>query len=188
MYAGKDLHKLSLPTHINEPLTDLQRRAEAFEASELLDVVCSIDVSATTSSGLSYPMEFILVTHGLPSTLCLISPPKAWCLFNTNNNHYAYTRIPCICDATQLLDLVLLVLMQAALAPAQSLERLFHVTAFAISMYNTIKRVQKPFKNLEQSTYELIHLEKGIRCIGEKVQCLATSFPRTHNCPSCKTR
>ncbi len=37
--AGKDLHKLSLPTHINEPLTDLQRRAEAFEASELLDVV-----------------------------------------------------------------------------------------------------------------------------------------------------
>lgn len=37
--AGKDLHKLSLPTHVNEPLTDLQRRAEAFEASELLDQV-----------------------------------------------------------------------------------------------------------------------------------------------------
>ncbi|CAL5227045.1 g9943 [Coccomyxa viridis] len=95
-WIGKDLHKLSLPTHINEPLTDLQRRAEAFEASELLDV--------------------------------------------------------------------------AALAPAQSLERLLHVTAFAISMYNTIKRVQKPFKNLEQSTYELIHLEKGLRCVGEKLR------------------
>lgn len=42
--AGKDLHKLSLPTHLNEPLTDLQRRAEAFEASELLDMVpsCSL--------------------------------------------------------------------------------------------------------------------------------------------------
>ena len=40
MHTGKDLHKLSLPTHINEPLTDLQRRAEAFEASELLDAVC----------------------------------------------------------------------------------------------------------------------------------------------------
>ena len=39
--AGKDLHKLSLPTHLNEPLTDLQRRAEAFEASELLDMVPS---------------------------------------------------------------------------------------------------------------------------------------------------
>ncbi len=72
--------------------------------------------------------------------------------------------------------------MQAALAPAQSLERLFHVTAFAISMYNTIKRVQKPFKNLEQSTYELIHLEKGIRCIGEKVHCLAISVPGACSC------
>lgn len=67
------------------------------------------------------------------------------------------------------LRVVLLPPTQAALAPAQSLERLFHVTAFATSMYNTIKRVQKPFKNLEQSTYELIHLEKGIRCVGEKV-------------------
>ena len=37
--AGKDLHKLSLPVYVNEPLTDLQRRAEAFEASELMDQV-----------------------------------------------------------------------------------------------------------------------------------------------------
>ena len=71
--------------------------------------------------------------------------------------------------------------MQAALAPARSLDRLFYVTAFAISMYNTIKRVQKPFKNLEQSTYELIHLEKGIRCVGEKVGNLALS-PRHPTC------
>ena len=42
--AGKDLHKLSLPVYVNEPLTDLQRRAEAFEASELLDQVLLIDV------------------------------------------------------------------------------------------------------------------------------------------------
>lgn len=66
-------------------------------------------------------------------------------------------------------DLLLLLLVQAALKPAQSLERHILVTAFAISMYNTIKRVQKPFKNLEQATYELIHREKGLRCIGEKV-------------------
>jgi hypothetical protein len=38
-WIGKDIHKLALPTHINEPLTDLQRRAEAFETSELLDLV-----------------------------------------------------------------------------------------------------------------------------------------------------
>ena len=38
-WIGKDIHKLALPTHINEPLTDLQRRAEAFEHSELLDDV-----------------------------------------------------------------------------------------------------------------------------------------------------
>ena len=72
--------------------------------------------------------------------------------------------------------------MQAALAPKESLERLFQVTAFAVSMYNTIKRVQKPFKNLEQSTYELIHLEKGIRCIGEKVSSLRESLPGPNVC------
>ena len=53
--------------------------------------------------------------------------------------------------------------------PAQSLDRLLQVTAFAVSMYNTIKRVQKPFKNLQNSTYELVYPEKGIRAIGEKV-------------------
>ena len=59
--------------------------------------------------------------------------------------------------------------VQAALAPFESVERLTLVAAFAISMYNTIKRVQKPFKNLQQSTYELVYPEKGIRAIGEKV-------------------
>lgn len=37
--AGKDLHHLSIPTHVNEPLTDLQRRVEAMEYCELLDQV-----------------------------------------------------------------------------------------------------------------------------------------------------
>lgn len=59
---------------------------------------------------------------------------------------------------------------QAARMPAQSLDRLLQVTTFAISMYNTIKRTQKPFKNLQNSTYELVYPEKGIRCIGEKVR------------------
>ncbi|KAK9916982.1 hypothetical protein WJX75_009487 [Coccomyxa subellipsoidea] len=95
-WIGKDIHKLALPTHINEPLTDLQRRAEAFETSELLDL--------------------------------------------------------------------------AAGMPAQSLDRLLQVTAFAISMYNTIKRTQKPFKNLQNSTYELVYPEKGLRAIGEKIR------------------
>ena len=37
--AGKDIHKLCLPTHVNEPLTELQKRAEIFQSSELLDEV-----------------------------------------------------------------------------------------------------------------------------------------------------
>ncbi|KAK9916859.1 hypothetical protein WJX75_008061 [Coccomyxa subellipsoidea] len=82
-WIGKDLHKLALPTHLNEPLTDLQRRA--------------------------------------------------------------------------------------ALLPPKSVERLLHVCAFAISTYNTVKRNEKPFKNLQNSTFELIYPEKGIRAIGEKV-------------------
>lgn len=61
--------------------------------------------------------------------------------------------------------------------PAQSLDRLLQVTAFAVSMYNTIKRVQKPFKNLQNSTYELVYPEKGIRAIGEKVCSLTATSP-----------
>ena len=68
-------------------------------------------------------------------------------------------------------QLNMLLRVQAALAPFESVERLTLVAAFAISMYNTIKRVQKPFKNLQQSTYELVYPEKGIRAIGEKVGC-----------------
>ena len=37
--TGKDIHKLCLPTHVNEPLTELQKRAEIFQSSELLDEV-----------------------------------------------------------------------------------------------------------------------------------------------------
>lgn len=38
-WIGKDLHKLTLPTHVNEPLTDLQRRAEVYDSSHVLDEV-----------------------------------------------------------------------------------------------------------------------------------------------------
>lgn len=48
--AGKDLHKLALPTHLNEPLTDLQRRVEAFESCHLLD-----QASHSTHSPLQHP-------------------------------------------------------------------------------------------------------------------------------------
>lgn len=68
--------------------------------------------------------------------------------------------------------------------PAQSLDRLLQVTTFAISMYNTIKRTQKPFKNLQNSTYELVYPEKGIRCIGEKVKLpLYHEHPLLQSCP-----
>ena len=42
--TGKDVHKLCLPTHINEPLTELQKRAEVFQSSELLDEVILSDL------------------------------------------------------------------------------------------------------------------------------------------------
>lgn len=54
--------------------------------------------------------------------------------------------------------------------PAKSLDRLVHIAAFATSMYNTVKRVQKPFKDLQNGTYELVYPEKRLRLIGEKVR------------------
>ena len=41
-WIGKDVHHMVLPTHLNEPLTELQRRAEAYQYSELLDTVCPV--------------------------------------------------------------------------------------------------------------------------------------------------
>ena len=57
-----------------------------------------------------------------------------------------------------------------------SLERLQNMAAFAISMYSTISRVQKPFKGMQNSTYELIYPEKGLRAIGEKVRRMLPSL------------
>jgi hypothetical protein len=64
---------------------------------------------------------------------------------------------------------------QAARMPKHSLERLLKMAAFAISIYSTIQRTQKPFKNLQNSTYELVYPEKGIRAVSEKV-CLQCPF------------
>ena len=77
---------------------------------------------------------------------------------------------------------------QAASLPKHSLERLLKMAAFAISIYSTIQRTQKPFKNLQNSTYELVYPEKGLRAIGEKVRlhprCMhaarATRVPRAN--------
>ena len=64
----------------------------------------------------------------------------------------------------------LLVLCQAARLPPRSVERLLHVSAFVASTYNTMKRTDKPFKNLQNATYELVYPEKGLRMIMEKVR------------------
>ena len=58
---------------------------------------------------------------------------------------------------------------QAALLPPQSVERLLHVAGFVFSTYNNMKRTDKPFKNLQNATYELVYPEKGLRMITEKV-------------------
>ena len=38
-FVGKDINHLSVPVHISEPICELQRRAEGFESSYLLDQV-----------------------------------------------------------------------------------------------------------------------------------------------------
>ena len=182
--AGKDLHKLSLPVYVNEPLTDLQRRAEAFEASELLDQVLLV-AALLELPNISAPAEYIpcLLQESHPSScVCchlaaaamgtiLLPLGESLILRKASSMLSADLHRPCEGFKGQLPIVMLTTLspVQAALAPFESVERLTLVAAFAISMYNTIKRVQKPFKNLQQSTYELVYPEKGIRAIGEKV-------------------
>ena len=38
-WVGKDISRLSVPVYVNEPLSELQKRAEGFESSYLLDQV-----------------------------------------------------------------------------------------------------------------------------------------------------
>lgn len=66
---------------------------------------------------------------------------------------------------------------QAALLPPESIERLLQVSAFVISTYNTVKRLDRPFRNLQNSTFELVYPEKGLRAVGEKV-----TLPLTEHC------
>ena len=63
---------------------------------------------------------------------------------------------PCIC-------------LQAAQQPARSRERLLLVAAYSVSIYSNLVRTTKPFKELQNSTYELVYPERGYRMIGEKV-------------------
>ena len=59
---------------------------------------------------------------------------------------------------------------------AGSIERLLRVAAFAVSGYSsTAGRTSKPFNPLLGETYELVHAEKGLRAIVEKVSCTPAS-------------
>ena len=62
-------------------------------------------------------------------------------------------------------------LLQAAEKPKHSRERLLLVTAYAVSIYSNLVRTTKPFKDLQNSTYELMYPERGYRLLGEKVDC-----------------
>ncbi|CAL8470152.1 g9694 [Coccomyxa elongata] len=58
----------------------------------------------------------------------------------------------------------------AASYPPGSQERMLYVAAFAVSGYSsTAGRTSKPFNPLLGETYELVHAEKGLRAIVEKV-------------------
>lgn len=60
--------------------------------------------------------------------------------------------------------------MQAATFPPQSIERMMHVAAFAVSAYSgTNNRTLKPFNPLLGETFEFQYPEEGWRGIVEKV-------------------
>ena len=79
-----------------------------------------------------------------------------------------------------LLGKILSALLQAALLPPYSVERLLYVSAFVASTYNTLKRTDAPFESLQNATYELVYAEKGIRMIMERV-CACSLF-KLHCC------
>jgi hypothetical protein len=59
---------------------------------------------------------------------------------------------------------------QAAEFPSQSNERIMKVLAFFVSVYSTINRADKPFKDLFGSTFEFVDPRKGLRVLTEKVR------------------
>lgn len=75
--------------------------------------------------------------------------------------------------------------MQAATFPPQSIERMMHVAAFAVSSYSgTNNRTLKPFNPLLGETFEFQYPEEGWRGIAEKVHlppslspCLMSGMP-----------
>lgn len=60
--------------------------------------------------------------------------------------------------------------LQAAQSGKHSRERLLLVAAYAVSIYSNLVRATKPFKDLQNSTFELVYPERGYRMIGEKVR------------------
>lgn len=65
---------------------------------------------------------------------------------------------------------------QAAEKPKHSRERLLLVSAYAVSIYSNLVRTTKPFKDLQNSTYELVYPERGYRLLGEKVNKVTMLF------------
>ena len=114
MGAGKDLHKLALPTHLNEPLTDLQRRVEAFESCHLLDQASHSTHSPLQHPGLCTiwvlqcdPMQLLISKYKHKSRYTTLSPEAekpgrtggspVWMLLNA---FFALENTYLICDIT----------------------------------------------------------------------------------------
>lgn len=67
--------------------------------------------------------------------------------------------------------------LQAAEKPAQSIERMLYVAAFAVSSYSgTNNRYLKPFNPLLGETFEFEYPEQNWRGMAEKVQRFLLSF------------
>ncbi len=72
--------------------------------------------------------------------------------------------------------------VQAATFAPQSIERMLHVAAFAVSGYSgTNNRTLKPFNPLLGETFEFQYPEQGWRGIAEKV-CMASHHIREQEC------
>ncbi len=75
-----------------------------------------------------------------------------------------------------------IVFIQAATFAPQSIERMLHVAAFAVSGYSgTNNRTLKPFNPLLGETFEFQYPEQGWRGIAEKV-CMASHHIREQEC------
>jgi hypothetical protein len=163
--AGKDLSRMALPVHTNEPLSALQKWCEELQYCSLLEVAA----------------KWVAQQRPACACLCLAGGTALWdCAWSLAA---ACTRCACCrfpgskqgqhCKHVQCEHALTtsLVLPLPARLKRGSLERLLHVAAFAVSAYASgAFRHCKPFNPMLGETYEYVCPERRFRFLGEKVR------------------